>query len=128
MNKVRKNLGVDLYENDFKRTKNEDLEENIPESSKDYDCIIDDDRLDDEPSTDSSMCCEKCVCHNNASSILLPQTKYDEENNFSVVSIRKSKRTEQAGQRITQISHIIRNLSFEPGNAEIMARNLTVQR
>ena len=142
VSRFKARLGIDLYENDFSRTKGDDemdMSLCAPESdySKDIDKVNSTMEADPEwdgefdcesTKPDPNVCCASCVCHKNKMFWLDKSEPCDEAEYADVVSIRKAENTDLAGYRITQIAAILRNLSFEPGNAVIMALNSAIQR
>lgn len=100
-----------------------------------------------EPEPCYTWCCSSCPCRRDfgeaEKEISMPCTERSipensetsmEENregpasNIPFTLARANKSCEKVGQRISQIAHILRNLSFEQDNAILMAGNPTLMR
>jgi hypothetical protein len=86
---------------------------------------------------ESTGCCFHCPCHKNSTEFsILGRTvtpkgikaEADADVSYPFCLSRSTNSKDKMGQRVQQIAHILRNLSFESDNASIMGKNSTLLR
>ena len=78
--------------------------------------------METRPDPDLKFCCERCPC-------LQRSTCFDRPNDHDNVCLNKlTLNADKVGQRVGQIASIIRNLSFDKVNAEVMSHNYALMR